>query len=281
MQITVFQCLTPRRISAAFSNSFVRGILHPERILDYHDLFYVTEGEWEVIQNGERFLLEADDVIILAAHQQHGGSVPCRDGTKTMYVHVSAAEEDRFINADEAKGGEEMMPLPTVIHCRDYPQVKSIFLEIVSTFSSQLPYRNARLDSLFGRLLVNLYDAETKRRNAGHNDFVDNVLRVIHASPQLYYTNEELATMFFVSPKTLVARFKAQTGSSPYQYQLNYKLRSIEAQLITQPQLKLYELAVNYGFYDEFHLSRVFKKVYGVSPREYRKSVVNKKMPHA
>ena len=33
---------------------------------------------------------------------------------------------------------------------------------------------------------------------------------------------------------------------------------------------KLKEIAEEYGFYDEFHLSKVFKKYTGISPKDYR-----------
>lgn len=42
--------------------------------------------------------------------------------------------------------------------------------------------------------------------------------------------------------------------------------------LLTQPETTLREVALNYGFYDEFHLSKAFKKQFGVSPSKYRKA---------
>ena len=35
--------------------------------------------------------------------------------------------------------------------------------------------------------------------------------------------------------------------------------------------LTLKEAAVNFGFYDEFHLSRAFKKKFGVAPKYVRR----------
>ncbi|MFR6277324.1 MAG: helix-turn-helix domain-containing protein [Blautia sp.] len=42
--------------------------------------------------------------------------------------------------------------------------------------------------------------------------------------------------------------------------------------LTYQPEATLHEAAVNFGFYDEFHLSRAFKKHFKVSPSQFRKS---------
>ena len=50
------------------------------------------------------------------------------------------------------------------------------------------------------------------------------------------------------------------------------KLEMVRDFLIHQPDAKLHEAALNFGFYDEFHLSKAFKKQYGVSPSKFRAS---------
>ena len=271
MQTVVFDTGAARHVSDAFSNGYVKGVPHPDRIMSEHDLVYVTEGEWEIILNGVAHTVEKDDVIILPAGVRHSGNLPCQDGTKTMYTHVGGVKGDVFFDGDEPEVKDAQLALSALIHCRDYPQVKESFEMMVNTFSADIPCKDVRMDALFNLLLANLYDADIKRSNTEKNEFVEGVLRVIHDSPHLFYTNEELAEMFFVCPKTLVNRFRKQTGSSPYQYQMKYKLHSIASLLLKQPNVKLHELAINFGFYDEFHLSRAFKCVYGMAPSDYKK----------
>ncbi len=275
MQIAELDLTASRVVIEAFSNCYVNGAPHPNRILDFHDFIYMTDGEWDIIQNGVSFHAVTDDVVILSARQKHGGNLPCSNGTRTMYLHLSASENDDYSEAEKNSPDSGIVALPTLIHCREYPQIKSIFSELVSAFSANGSYREERLGALVDLLFINLHDANTKMNDSRYNSFVDRVLEVIHASPQLCFSNEKLSAMFFVSPKTLVERFKAKTGCSPHQYQQNYKLNIIKSQLIFNPKLTLYELAINYGFYDEFHLSRAFKKVYGISPREYKKKHLN------
>jgi AraC-like DNA-binding protein len=45
------------------------------------------------------------------------------------------------------------------------------------------------------------------------------------------------------------------------------------------PTMTLEMIAESLGFYDAFHFSRTFKKLYGVSPSSYRGSV-GKPLPH-
>ena len=56
-------------------------------------------------------------------------------------------------------------------------------------------------------------------------------------------------------------------------YQMDLKLEMVKEFLIHQPQAKLHEAAVNFGFYDEFHLSKAFRKKYGQPPSKYRSRI--------
>ena len=275
MQTAIFQLHAPRKISSAYANNYLHGCVHPERIMEEHDFVYITAGEWEITENGIPHQLNVDDFIVLSADIPHGGAKPCTDGTKTMFLHISTAD-DRFSESEQESQSEAYLPLHTVIHCQHHPQVKQTFEQIVNTFIAEEPYRESRLQTLFQTLLINLYDADHQRKSTQTNQLVKNVLQLIHHHPQQFYSNEELSAMFFVCSKTIVNHFKEHTGITPYQYQLRYKLHQVKALLITQPNIKLYEIADQFGFYDEFHLSHTFKNMFGVSPNEYRKANRNK-----
>ena len=74
----------------------------------------------------------------------------------------------------------------------------------------------------------------------------------------------------FISTKTLNNAMNKKTSMPFYTYQLNLKLEMIAKQLELEPELRMLDLAHAFGFYDEFHMSKAFKKKYGVSPMQYR-----------
>jgi AraC-like DNA-binding protein len=79
-----------------------------------------------------------------------------------------------------------------------------------------------------------------------------------------------------LSRKSLMSNFRKTTGQSIHQYQMNNKLEQIAALLRSGAFSNLRGLALDFGFCDEYHLGKCFKKKYGISPRRYSRDTNNK-----
>lgn len=90
---------------------------------------------------------------------------------------------------------------------------------------------------------------------------------------------QELSEMFYLSGKTIDRRFRKIYGKSAYSYQNDLKLEAVKQDLIEYPESGLHKIALNHGFYDEFHLSKMFSRKYGISPKGYRKDRINQGNP--
>jgi AraC family transcriptional regulator, L-rhamnose operon regulatory protein RhaS len=80
---------------------------------------------------------------------------------------------------------------------------------------------------------------------------------------------EHLADHFHYSPSYLSVLFKKQTGESLQQHILKYKLKLIENRL-QHSEMSISQISFEFGFTDESHLYKIFKKYYGVAPRDFR-----------
>lgn len=262
---------TFRKISAAYFNHYVHGFPHPDRIMDEHDLIYMCEGEWEIYLEETPIILRQDQVLILPSGVHHYGLKNCLDGTKTMFIHVSSEKDSYRGDAAASLTTPEKIPLPPLINCAHAHNIKHLFENIVEEFSSGNVYKECRMSSLLQLLLTELYSTLHEGSKEISDVIVKDVLQIIRENPEHFHTLQELSQLLHVSPRTITMHFNKVLGTTPYKYELNMKLNSVSVFMREYPNVKLYEVAKNFGFYDEFHLSKAFTRRFSISPSQYRK----------
>lgn len=80
----------------------------------------------------------------------------------------------------------------------------------------------------------------------------------------------DVASVVFLNAKYLGELFKKETGINFSDYLINYRL-GVAKELLKDPRYRINEIAESVGYSDAKHFSKMFKKVVGVSPAEYKK----------
>ncbi|HYF51094.1 MAG TPA: helix-turn-helix transcriptional regulator, partial [Planctomycetota bacterium] len=98
-----------------------------------------------------------------------------------------------------------------------------------------------------------------------------NLLRELENGPPERPSVDELARRAHMGLTAFRDAFQKATGRPPRQY---LEERRIEraARALVETNRKLYEIAEAEGYDDPYHFSRIFRRVMGVSPRQYRRS---------
>lgn len=261
-----------REINSANYLTSIEGMRHPDRVMPEHDFLYILEGEWEIYEDEVCYKLQKDDLIILRAGRHHYGKKPCTPGNRHMYFHVLP-----LLGEQEETGGDfsvqEWYQGASVIHCGKNPQVRHYFQELIRAFWAKDAEHKNRVTLFFNLILCELEQMhELACAEYDKDQLVEAVEREVHMAPQKFYTSEEMAQKFFICPRTLNNRFRKIHDKTFYAWQMETKLEMVRQFLIYQPDAKLHETAVNFGFCDEFHLSKAFKKKFGMAPSSYVKA---------
>lgn len=271
-----FELSSQRRIVEANYNTFVNPLLHPNRVMQQHDFLYILDGDWEIaLENDEGceiVSIQKGDLVILPARFHHYGTQLCSPNSRNMYLHVEALPKDHAVKQPKTRETDEnFVLLPTVIHCGRHIEINKYFSEIITVYWKETIHKSNRLSCLFDLLLCEISEQVwTAAANVQCAAFVNEIARFLRSNPEIFFSVSDIARKFYVSEKTLNKRFKMVYDKTFYAWQMEQKLDMVYQALHSNADITLRETAVNFGFYDEFHLSRAFKKKFGVSPKYVR-----------
>ncbi len=234
------------------------------RTLAYHDIIYLIEGEWVYVEkiDGKQieYDLKPDSILILNAGQHEFIKKPCASGTRTYSIHIT-------------KEGNDMLDLPSNLKIEPFfsasgnPKIISYFKSAFDSFWSEEQFNQAKTDAYITLLFCEIAKLNREKELS---EEVREAISLISNNLHKNISKEELTEAAGVSYKRLSKMFKDEIGQTLHAYQINKKLEMIAMHLDTEPYVRMKELAATYDFYDEFYLSKLFKKKYGMSPNEYK-----------
>lgn len=109
---------------------------------------------------------------------------------------------------------------------------------------------------------------------AAHRDpVVGQALRLLHARPAEPWTVSSLADRTAVSRATLAKRFSDLVGEPPLTYLTRWRMTLAADLLLEREAATIAEVAREVGYSDAFGFSAAFKRVRGVNPSAFRRTV--------
>ena len=81
---------------------------------------------------------------------------------------------------------------------------------------------------------------------------------------------EAIATQLSMSYHGFRKRFSRGTGLSLGKYYSRFQMQQASQLLLKEP-LTLRQVAAQFGYFDEFHFSKRFKQIIGMSPQKFRR----------
>ncbi|MFA7768162.1 AraC family transcriptional regulator [Streptomyces sp. NRRL S-448] len=174
-------------------------------------------------------------------------------------------------------GGRLLSALPTILVRPAGTADSTLIALLASEISSEEPGQEVVLDRLLDLLLIGVLRAWLAAPGSGApgwfraqgDPVVGPALRLLHESPAYGWTVEELALKVGVSRASLARRFTEVVGEPPVGYLTGWRL-TLAADLLREPDATVEMVARKVGYSSAFALSAAFKRVRGVSPREFR-----------
>lgn len=120
--------------------------------------------------------------------------------------------------------------------------------------------------------LTDLLDSVSSYSDARHANIIHRCIQYIGTGYADHLTLESVARALFLSPDYLSRIFSRETGTSFNRYLNNVRITKAK-ELIRSGDLRLTDISQMVGYDDQSYFTKVFRRIEGMSPNEYRKKV--------
>ncbi|MBH3431195.1 AraC family transcriptional regulator [Pseudomonas alkylphenolica] len=228
--------------------------------LEYH-IGLIVAGQQRYAAGGQHQLAGAGDILLMAPEHVHDGASASEQGYGIRILTLDPAwlaEVSRDLS-----DGRQGLPTLNAAQLR-HPELQQLLNGLHQqhdplAFESHLWETMALLLGLGSTLSVNEHsNGFDPQRWRQLRDWLESRL---DQPPSL----EEMAAFVDLSPWQILRRFRNHCGLPPQQWLTQLRLeRALPRVLAGQP---LSAIALDLGFYDQAHFSRLFRRTYGAPPR--------------
>ena len=113
--------------------------------------------------------------------------------------------------------------------------------------------------------------------NPEGDTLVDCILTFIEFNFDKQFTIDDLSRIYSTNRTTLMADFKRVTGMTINEFVTNKRI-DLCKQILAFTNIPIDEIALKYGFTSQSYFTRAFKKKTGMSPMQYRKNSLQKRI---
>lgn len=249
------------------ASGFFPHAAHHDRVRKFgcseYILLYCTAGTGTVSIADETLLLKPNHFVVLPKDTPHHYKSSPVDPWTIYWLHFTGAYADHLYQKYTELGQEPVFLAYDIKRIEDFEQ---IFSMIENSFEE----RNLEIVNIkyLGFISTFLYAQEMDPLTPG-KDKISRSIQFMKKNPAALYSVQDLAAQQNLSVTHYSRLFRAKTGSSPNQYFIEIKVQSA-CQYLYFTDKSIKEICREVGFEDPFYFSRVFKKLMGVSPVNYR-----------
>lgn len=267
----------PNDINSILAEKGKRGNFSPrqsDHCHNYFEILYLYSGECRFLLNDSVYQLRKGDLVFVAPGDLHHALYEMSScEIITVYFKKEFVEWSGLVKA----------PSPGVFHsfmgsipALYQEELVSLLTRMLSECAGIDEYSESYMSCYLHELLLTLMrhsvmnEEEPELLNARDADILT-ATKYIYRNYQKPLTLREVSDQAALSPTYFSKKFKQVTGMGFKEYLNFVRLKHARTALLTTNNT-ITDIALENGFNDSNYFKDLFKKIYGKSPREYRKS---------
>lgn len=245
------------KINAMGSISLSLKRLHQDQVSDLNYLIYVTNGHFYVVEDEQTFEVTKGMCFFRAANTHAYGKTFMQPGTSWYWISFTTPDGP--------------CPLPKQIksihYLDDYAHLGNMYQLYMSHKPYKMEHLNTELQSFFYRLL----DSHNHTQQSS-DPLVTQVDDFIKQSLDQNFDADNIARHLQLNYSYIGKRYKAEKGMTINQFYSKLKVQKA-IQYLEEGSMNISGISDKLGYPNPYYFSRVFKKVTGLSPKEYGKQM--------
>lgn len=244
-------------------NRIALKTVHPTRVWDSWVLEFVIKGNRTVrLEQDEIFAKQGDFILLPPGIPHYGMQVDEHD---VVYIHFKMSGEESFYN-EEFDSGRIVLPATG-----KFPKEPDVIAQIIFLLNEwevgyiSSSFFNLQLTAILSQ--ISLYIQKERKWRDAHEKLSDKILGYISSNYMNNLTRKDFESQFQMSYKQLNNIFSERQKMTILKRVTEYRIRQSCTFLLAGCTIE--EAATLVGYTDYFYFLRVFKKITGVTPKEY------------
>ncbi|MCS7459524.1 AraC family transcriptional regulator [Paenibacillus doosanensis] len=240
------------------------------KVVDYYLLHHVQSGRGTYTCQGTTYALGPGDSFLI----EPGKLISYQaDEEEPWFYRWIAFEGPMAAAMLQQIGLSSQQP---VVHTGRKRSVGVLYHHVQTVFQSRMIHANLKANGYLHLLLAEYAEAlqpgqrSSPQLTSSGEHIVQQAIHYLSAQYAEPITIELMAEALGYNRAYLSTLFKRHTGLTPVTFLL--RLRTDKARLLLRerPELTVEQIASSVGFHDPLYFSKQFKRIYGLSPTDYR-----------
>lgn len=240
----------------------------PRGRLDFQ-LLYIAAGKAHFHFDGKEQIVTAGHMVLYRPKEPQKYEYYGEDQTEVYWVHFTGGNVTNILRSYGLTDDKK------VFYCGSGLGYQNLFRSMINELQMCKENYTEMLEMYLRQIFIMLqryFLNSLKTDNAHVIEEIDKATLYFNEHYSEDISIDEYAQSNHVSVSWFIRNFKHCTGSTPMQYILSKRIYNAEI-LLQDSTYNITEISEIVGYDNPLYFSRIFKKVKGLSPSEYRKSI--------
>ncbi len=238
---------------------------------DQHILIYCIEGQGWAKIHAKEYFIKAGEFFVVPIHQVHKYAANESDRWTIYWIHFKGENSDSIVTLME----EKLEVQKGFIHFNEerINLFNSMYNQLERGYGSDnLAYANMSLWHYLTTFLF--HDKFNTSTKFTEQDTINISIDFMSGKINQMVSLEDISKSVNLSASHFSFLLRKKTGFSPIEYFNHLKVQKA-CQYLLFSDLRIKEIAFRLGIEDPYYFSRLFTKVMGMSPNEYRVRMIH------